>query len=76
MFNTDFLGSIMFCIIVEIYVMVFCIMLFILLQVYSLEDGPVHDIWRGLGVPVSIIQNTDQPDLNVDWLKYVFRLIV
>ncbi|KAM2647592.1 hypothetical protein TB1_000820 [Malus domestica] len=40
------------------------------LSVYSLEDGPVHDIWRGLGVPVSMIQNTDQPELNVDWLNY------
>ncbi|XP_068330544.1 uncharacterized protein [Pyrus communis] len=40
------------------------------LSVYSIEDGPVHDVWRGLGVPVTIIQTSDQPELNVDWLNY------
>ncbi|EXB52710.1 hypothetical protein L484_022487 [Morus notabilis] len=40
------------------------------IQVYSLEGGPVHGIWRNLGVPVSIIQACDPADVTVDWLIY------
>lgn len=43
------------------------------MQVYSLEDGPVHDVWRSLGVPVTIIQTYNQSELNIDWLKYAFH---
>ncbi|CAL9007370.1 unnamed protein product [Prunus brigantina] len=39
-------------------------------SVYSLEDGPVHDVWRRLGVPVTIIQTYNQSELNIDWLNY------
>ncbi|XP_061997016.1 uncharacterized protein LOC133714780 isoform X1 [Rosa rugosa] len=38
--------------------------------VYSLEDGPARGAWRSLGVPVTIIQTCDQPEIVVDWLKY------
>lgn len=41
-----------------------------ILQVYSLEDGPVHDVWGNLGVPVSIVQTCDEADVIIDWLKY------
>ncbi|KAF3439932.1 hypothetical protein FNV43_RR18210 [Rhamnella rubrinervis] len=40
------------------------------IQVYSLEDGPVHNVWRYLGVPVSIVQTCDEADITVDWLNY------
>ncbi|PON49606.1 Glycosyl transferase [Parasponia andersonii] len=41
------------------------------IQVYSLEGGPVHDIWRNLGVPVNIVQACDRADVTIDWLTFV-----
>ncbi|XP_039011965.1 uncharacterized protein LOC120141095 isoform X2 [Hibiscus syriacus] len=39
------------------------------IQVYSLEDGPVHNIWQNIGVPVTILKvNSDE--IGVDWLNY------
>ena len=43
----------------------------LILQVYSLEDGPVHDVSRTIGIPVTIIQAFDKTGIVVDWLKYV-----
>ncbi|KAF3971901.1 hypothetical protein CMV_004545 [Castanea mollissima] len=39
-------------------------------QVYSLEDGPVHDVWRTVGIPVTVIQAFDKTGIVVDWLNY------
>lgn len=41
------------------------------LQVYSLQSGPVSDVWRRMGVPVTLIQTCDETEVMVDWLKYV-----
>ncbi|XVF22451.1 hypothetical protein REPUB_Repub12eG0173600 [Reevesia pubescens] len=39
------------------------------IQVYSLEDGPVHNVWQSIGVPVTILKvNSDE--IAVDWLNY------
>ncbi|KAJ7951241.1 glycosyl transferase family 1 protein [Quillaja saponaria] len=40
------------------------------IQVYSLEDGPVHGVWKNLGVPVAIIQTCEKSENRVDWLNY------
>ncbi|XP_024932638.3 uncharacterized protein LOC107423728 [Ziziphus jujuba] len=40
------------------------------IQVYSLEDGPVLNVWRNLGLPVSIVQTCDRAENIVDWLNY------
>ncbi|XP_076903465.1 uncharacterized protein LOC143558524 [Bidens hawaiensis] len=40
------------------------------LEVYSLEDGPVHHIWRTSGVPVHIIDASDKSGIMIDWLNY------
>lgn len=40
------------------------------LQVFSLEDGPGHNVWRKLGVPISIVRTCDKRNNTVDWLKY------
>ncbi|GLT59006.1 hypothetical protein SLA2020_318550 [Shorea laevis] len=40
------------------------------IQVYSLEDGPVHDVWRKIGIPVTVIQPCDKTEIVVDWLSY------
>ncbi|XP_023514303.1 uncharacterized protein LOC111778610 isoform X2 [Cucurbita pepo subsp. pepo] len=39
-------------------------------QVYSLQGGPVSDIWRQMGVPVTLIQTCDETEVMVDWLNY------
>ncbi|KAF8379630.1 hypothetical protein HHK36_029072 [Tetracentron sinense] len=39
-------------------------------QIYSLEDGPVHAVWRNMGVPITIIQ-TNTAEIAVDWLNLV-----
>lgn len=40
------------------------------IQVYSMEDGPVHDVWRNMGVPVTLIQSAHNEEVFVDWLNY------
>ncbi|OVA16537.1 Glycosyl transferase [Macleaya cordata] len=40
------------------------------IQVYSLEDGPAGVAWRSIGVPITIIENSNKPDIAVDWLNY------
>ncbi|KAJ9188273.1 hypothetical protein P3X46_003644 [Hevea brasiliensis] len=39
-------------------------------QVFSLEDGPAHDIWKSIGVPVTIFQSNHRMEIAVDWLIY------
>ncbi|KAG7990513.1 hypothetical protein I3843_02G029600 [Carya illinoinensis] len=39
-------------------------------QVFSLENGPVREIWRKIGIPVTIIQTCDKTEIGVDWLIY------
>lgn len=41
-----------------------------LMQVFSLEDGPVLAVWKNIGVPVTLIKTREEEDLFVDWLKY------
>ncbi|KAF5196750.1 Glycosyl transferase, family 1 protein [Thalictrum thalictroides] len=40
------------------------------IKVYSLEDGPVHAVWKSLGVPVTILRNSYKAETAVDWLNY------
>ncbi|XP_047153515.1 uncharacterized protein LOC124825022 [Vigna umbellata] len=40
------------------------------IQVFSLEDGPGHNVWRKLGVPISIVRTCDKRNNTVDWLNY------
>ncbi|XVF73098.1 hypothetical protein PTKIN_Ptkin12aG0173900 [Pterospermum kingtungense] len=38
-------------------------------QVYSLEDGPVRNVWQSIGVPVTALK-VDSNEIGVDWLNY------
>ncbi|KAI3701268.1 hypothetical protein L2E82_45919 [Cichorium intybus] len=40
------------------------------IEVYSLENGPVHSIWKTIGVPVNIIDANNKTDITIDWLNY------
>ncbi|KAK2995816.1 hypothetical protein RJ640_006155 [Escallonia rubra] len=40
------------------------------IEVYSLEDGPVADVWRNKGVGVNIMEASDKIKTSVDWLNY------
>ncbi|GAB4861658.1 hypothetical protein Ancab_036910 [Ancistrocladus abbreviatus] len=40
------------------------------IEVLSVKNGPAHDVWGHIGVPVTIIQTKDQPEIVVDWLNY------
>ncbi|KAM7476476.1 hypothetical protein LguiB_023719 [Lonicera macranthoides] len=39
-------------------------------QVYSLEDGPVHAVWRNIGLSVNIMGANEKMKTTVDWLNY------
>ncbi|OAY62221.1 uncharacterized protein LOC110614988 isoform X2 [Manihot esculenta] len=39
-------------------------------QVFSIEDGPAHEIWKSIGVPVTIFQSKHRMEIAVDWLMY------
>lgn len=39
-------------------------------QVFSLADGPGHNVWRNLRVPVIVLRACDKRNNIVDWLKY------
>ncbi|XP_076934702.1 uncharacterized protein LOC143601086 [Bidens hawaiensis] len=39
-------------------------------EVYSLEDGPVHDVWKNIGVPVNIVEPNNDTKIIIDWLNY------
>ncbi|XP_066312141.1 uncharacterized protein [Miscanthus floridulus] len=40
------------------------------MKVFSLEDGPCGNIWRAIGVPVSILPEDTNLPIFVDWLDY------
>ncbi|KAJ9171458.1 hypothetical protein P3X46_014825 [Hevea brasiliensis] len=40
------------------------------IQVFSVEDGPAHDIWKSIGVPVTIFQSKHKTEIAVDWLIF------
>ncbi|XP_076956927.1 uncharacterized protein LOC143632247 [Bidens hawaiensis] len=40
------------------------------IEVYSLEDGPVHTVWKDIGVPVNIVEASSDTKIIIDWLNY------
>ncbi|KAJ0430356.1 putative glycosyl transferase, family 1 [Helianthus annuus] len=40
------------------------------IEVYSLEDGPVHTVWKNIGVPVNIVEASGDSKIIIDWLNY------
>ncbi|MFS8027277.1 putative glycosyl transferase, family 1 [Helianthus anomalus] len=40
------------------------------IEVYSLEDGPVHAVWKNIGVPVNIVEANNDTKIIIDWLNY------
>ncbi|KAL0347757.1 UNVERIFIED_CONTAM: hypothetical protein Scaly_1791700 [Sesamum calycinum] len=40
------------------------------IEVFSLENGPANDVWRKIGVPVSVITADENMKFTVDWLNY------
>ncbi|KAI3752382.1 hypothetical protein L2E82_24385 [Cichorium intybus] len=38
------------------------------IEVYSLEDSPVHTVWKNIGVSVSIVEADKK--IMIDWLNY------
>ncbi|XP_022858780.1 uncharacterized protein LOC111379604 isoform X1 [Olea europaea var. sylvestris] len=40
------------------------------IEVFSLEDGPVHGVWRERGFPLNIMATEGNMKLSVDWLNY------
>ncbi|KAE9605364.1 hypothetical protein Lal_00024805 [Lupinus albus] len=40
------------------------------IQVFSIEDGPGHNVWINLTIPVTVIQTCSKADNAVDWLNY------
>ncbi|XP_051129398.1 uncharacterized protein LOC127250234 [Andrographis paniculata] len=40
------------------------------IQVFSLEDGPVHAIWTDMGFSIRVIRADESMKFNIDWLNY------
>lgn len=40
------------------------------IQVYSLEEGPVHTVWKNIGVHVNILEASEDKKFIIDWLNY------
>ncbi|KAH6786132.1 hypothetical protein C2S51_038587 [Perilla frutescens var. frutescens] len=40
------------------------------IEVFSLEDGPVHAIWREVGLPLNVITADENMKFSVDWINY------
>ncbi|KAF6158978.1 hypothetical protein GIB67_042059 [Kingdonia uniflora] len=40
------------------------------IQVYSLEDGSVHVVWRSIDIRITIFGNNNISDIAVNWLNY------
>nr|XP_043624428.1 uncharacterized protein LOC122595998 [Erigeron canadensis] len=40
------------------------------IEVYSLEDGPVHAVWKNVGVTVNIVEANGDSKIIIDWLNY------
>ncbi|MFS7954517.1 putative dynamin central domain, Dynamin superfamily [Helianthus anomalus] len=45
------------------------------IEVYSLEDGPVHTVWKNIGVPVNIVEASGDSKIIIDWLNYDVVLV-
>ncbi|KAK7278299.1 hypothetical protein RJT34_23325 [Clitoria ternatea] len=41
------------------------------IQVFSLSEGPGHNVWKNIRVPTTVIRTCDKPDNTVDWLNSV-----
>lgn len=54
----------------QFYYVYFSSNILYVLQVFSLEDGPGHNVWSNLGVPITIFRTCDKRNNTVDWLKY------
>ncbi|GLJ47084.1 hypothetical protein SUGI_0994110 [Cryptomeria japonica] len=42
------------------------------LELFSLEDGPMHAVWENLRTSVNILQGGSEQELKVDWLRTIF----
>ncbi|XP_058096001.1 uncharacterized protein LOC131241259 isoform X5 [Magnolia sinica] len=40
------------------------------IQVYSLEDGPAHAVWRNIGLSATILAISNKSEIAIDWLNY------
>nr|GMD31581.1 Phosphatidyl-myo-inositol mannosyltransferase [Ipomoea batatas] len=40
------------------------------IEVLTLEDGSLHDVWRDAGLPVSTIETDERMKISIDWLNY------
>ncbi|WCJ22677.1 glycosyl transferase family 1 protein [Euphorbia peplus] len=40
------------------------------IQVFSVNNGPAHDIWKSMEVPVTIFENDPKMEIAVDWLSF------
>ncbi|KAI3785380.1 hypothetical protein L1987_44498 [Smallanthus sonchifolius] len=40
------------------------------IQVYSLEDGPMNDVWKNIGVPDIIVEANNDTKIIIDGLNY------
>ncbi|KAI3444470.1 hypothetical protein Pfo_001135 [Paulownia fortunei] len=40
------------------------------IEVFSLEDGPIHAIWREVGLTLSVITADENMKFSIDWLNY------
>ncbi|XP_065859800.1 uncharacterized protein [Euphorbia lathyris] len=40
------------------------------IQVFSIKNGPAHDIWKSMGVPITILENNHKMEIGVDWLIF------
>ncbi|XP_031504760.1 uncharacterized protein LOC116267270 [Nymphaea colorata] len=45
------------------------------IQLFAVEDGPVHSIWSNKGISVSILQGSNKSGAAVDWLNFDGLLI-
>lgn len=46
------------------------------MQVFSLHDGPVRDVWRDIGISPNVLESNESMDVAVDWLKYALLVLL
>lgn len=46
------------------------------LQVFSLKDGPVGDIWRDVGTSLNVLETNESMDIAIDWLWYASYVLL
>lgn len=46
------------------------------LQVFSLQDGPVGDIWRDVGTSLNVLETNESMDIAIDWLWYASYVLL